>query len=42
MRRCYLLCVVLLLAFASLYAQQNSEITGIVADPTGNVVPERR
>lgn len=38
-RRCYLLCVVLLLAFASLYAQQNSEITGIVADPTGNVVP---
>ena len=37
--RWHLLCVLLLLAFVPSYAQQNSEITGIVTDPSGNVIP---
>ena len=34
-----LLLAFLLFAFVRLYAQQNSEITGIVTDPSGNVIP---
>ena len=33
-----LLCAVLLSAFATLYAQQNSDITGLVTDPSGNAI----
>src|SRR4051812_3079568 len=36
--RWHLLCVVLLSAFARLYAQQNSDITGLVTDPSGNSI----
>src|SRR4051794_17221037 len=36
--RYFLLCAVLL-AFARLYAQQNSDITGLVTDPSGNIIP---
>src|SRR3569833_121321 len=34
-----LLLAFLLFAFVRLYAQQNSDITGIVTDPSGNVIP---
>jgi len=33
-----LLCTFLLLAFVRLYAQQNSDITGMVTDPQGNAI----
>ena len=34
-----LLLAFLLFAFVRLYAQQNSDITGLVTDPSGNVIP---
>jgi carboxypeptidase family protein len=37
--RKFLLPVFLLLACAGLYAQQNSEITGVVSDPSGAAIP---
>jgi hypothetical protein len=37
--RYILLCAVLLSAFVPVYAQQNSDITGLVSDPSGNIIP---
>ena len=37
--RWFLLCAVLLFALSQSYAQQNSEITGIVTDPSGDAIP---
>src|SRR3954447_1638258 len=37
--RYFLLCAVLLSAFVRIDAQQNSDITGLVTDPSGNIIP---